>query len=280
MQRSTITTPFRGQPRIRRGYFECRFGQLHVYNAIPPGGGFDEGTALLLLHHSAMSGAAFDRVLPLLGQDRSVYAPDLPGCGASDPPAEAPAMADYVGALEDFLDAMRLRQVDVVGYQSGALVALALAVARPMSVRRLACVSVPLANDAARGSFERAPWATPPVENGDHLNAEWERTRGSQQRPLALDARARVFWEGLRNGPRASWAMRAALEFPARAELARVAQPLLLVRVADEYASATLEARQVRRDAEWADLADVGSEAFERAPALLAQTLHRFLGAG
>ena len=25
------------EPRVRRGYFECRYGQLHVHNAIPAG---------------------------------------------------------------------------------------------------------------------------------------------------------------------------------------------------------------------------------------------------
>ena len=33
--------------RVRRGYFECRFGQLHVHHSMPPGGGFEEGAPLL-----------------------------------------------------------------------------------------------------------------------------------------------------------------------------------------------------------------------------------------
>ena len=28
------------QPRVRRAYFECRYGQLHVHNVMPSGGGF------------------------------------------------------------------------------------------------------------------------------------------------------------------------------------------------------------------------------------------------
>ena len=28
--------------RLRRAYFDSRYGQLHVHQAIPPGGGFDE----------------------------------------------------------------------------------------------------------------------------------------------------------------------------------------------------------------------------------------------
>src|ERR1700748_2139028 len=61
------------EPRVRRGYFECRFGQLHLHNAIPPGGGFEEGTPLLCLHHTGGSGYLFERFLAHAGRDRSVY---------------------------------------------------------------------------------------------------------------------------------------------------------------------------------------------------------------
>src|SRR5579862_6834061 len=89
-------------PRVRRGYFESRFGQLHVHNAIPPGGGFDEGISLLCLHATPRSGASVLPLLELMGMDRSVYAPDLPGFGLSDPPPGRPGIADYAGAVADF----------------------------------------------------------------------------------------------------------------------------------------------------------------------------------
>src|SRR3954470_19479354 len=90
MAKGTVTNRTAAEPRVRRGYFECRFGQLHVHNAIPPGGGFEEGTALLCLHPAGLSGRVFKGLLPQLGRDRSVYAPDLPGSGESDgPPTRA-----------------------------------------------------------------------------------------------------------------------------------------------------------------------------------------------
>ncbi len=71
-------------PRLRRAYFECRHGQLHVHNAIPVGGGFDELTTLICLHGAAGTGRMFLELSKRLGSSRSIYSPDLPGCGESD----------------------------------------------------------------------------------------------------------------------------------------------------------------------------------------------------
>ena len=60
--------PASAPARVRRGYFECRYGQLHVHHAMPPGGGFEEGTPLLCVHDCPGSGRAF---APLPGTRRA-----------------------------------------------------------------------------------------------------------------------------------------------------------------------------------------------------------------
>ena len=85
----------------------------------------------------AGNGADFNECAALLGCHRSVYAPDLPGSGASDAPpgrATASGLADAIG---DLIDQLRLREVDVFGCGRGAQVAFELAAARPQDVRRL-----------------------------------------------------------------------------------------------------------------------------------------------
>jgi pimeloyl-ACP methyl ester carboxylesterase len=125
-------------PRLRRAYFECRHGQLHVHNAIPVGGGFDELTTLICLHGSGVTGRSFLELSQRLGRARSVYSPDLPGCGESDGPAGALSAGAYAEAIADFLDSMRFRQVDLLGSGTGAAVAVELAILRPKVARKLA----------------------------------------------------------------------------------------------------------------------------------------------
>jgi pimeloyl-ACP methyl ester carboxylesterase len=150
MPKGSVTSrPNTSEPRVRRGYFECRHGQLHVHNAIPPGGGFEEATALLCLHPAGQSGRAFQRFLAIMGRDRSVYAPDIPGSGESDGPTRI-TTGDAAAALGDFLDSMRFRQIDVLGYQGGSLIAAELAIVRPQQVRRVVLVGVPATPEGER----------------------------------------------------------------------------------------------------------------------------------
>ncbi|HEU4780830.1 MAG TPA: alpha/beta fold hydrolase [Steroidobacteraceae bacterium] len=142
------TTP----PRLRRAYFECRHGQLHVHNAIPVGGGFDELTTLICLHGAAGTGRMFLEVSKRLGSSRSIYSPDLPGCGESDASAAALPIAGFADAIADFLDSMRFRQIDLLGVGAGSAVAVEIAIARPKIVRKLCLLGVPGKEAASAGS--------------------------------------------------------------------------------------------------------------------------------
>ena len=127
--------------RTRRAYFDCRFGQLHVRTAFPATGGFDELVTLFCLHADQSSSRAFIRLLPEIADVRSVYAPDLPGLGESDP-SPTSSFAEAAGAISDLADDLRLHQIDLLGIHSGARAALDLAAARPALVRRLVLAGV------------------------------------------------------------------------------------------------------------------------------------------
>lgn len=128
------------QPRLRRAYYDCRYGQLHLHNAIPPGGGFDELTSVLCLHDQGEAGQVFLPAMQALGAQRSVYAFDLPGVGGTDAaPGVAPVDATVHVAC-DFLESMRIRQVDVIARGHAAAAALRLLEQRGGVVRRVVLI--------------------------------------------------------------------------------------------------------------------------------------------
>jgi pimeloyl-ACP methyl ester carboxylesterase len=237
--------PADAQPRVRRGYFECRFGQLHVHNAMPPGGGFEEGTPLLCLHDFSGSGRVFTRFIALLAQDRSVYAPDLPGFGESDAPAPRPQIADYAAAIGDFLDSMRLRQVAVLALRMGTLPAIELALSRPTHVQRLILLSVPLLTEPERNALTRS---TPPAAADALRPPEWQR-----------------------------WASEAAGVYPVRERLVRLSPRLLVLRTRDDLWEATGRARDVLPTARMVELEQPAVELLVSAPQRAAEPVREFL---
>jgi pimeloyl-ACP methyl ester carboxylesterase len=223
--------------RVRRGYFECRYGQLHLHNAMPPGGGFEEGTPLLCLHDCPGSGRSLTPFLALAGRDCSVYAPDLPGFGASDGPAARPSLADYVGALGDFLDTMRLRKLDVLGVRTGSLLAAELAIARAGQIGRVVMVSVPLPVPGEHQMGGAAP-DVPKVER---------------------------------------WVLEALAEGAVRERLARLTQKLLVLRPKDDLWEPTARVRDVLPAARVMDLELSGQELLAHSPARLFDAVRDFL---
>jgi pimeloyl-ACP methyl ester carboxylesterase len=237
-----VTGP--GEVRVRRAYFECRFGQLNVRTAFPGSGGFDERTTLLCLHAETGSSRMFGRLLPEIAHDRSVYAPDLPGCGESDAPPRPGSIADYAGAMGDFIDTMHFRQLDVLGCGAGALIAAELALGRPQIVRLLILVSP--------SSFS----------GGDHSSPVSPRDSGRL----------------LHNGPEAHWIGIAAQDYKSVERLPLIKQPTLLVRSKEDVSEPGSRAWQSLRGARNLDLPDHGAESFAAAPQVV-QQLREFLDA-
>lgn len=140
--------------RTRRAYFDCKFGQLHVRTAFPTSGGFDEQVTLFCLHAIDASSRTFSRFLPEVANVRSVYAPDLPGYGESDS-SPTRSVADAAVAISDLANDLRLHQIDLLGVQYGAEVALTLAAARPELVRRLVLLGLPAADRSSPAKQQR-----------------------------------------------------------------------------------------------------------------------------
>lgn len=277
MAKATVPNrQFQTEPRVRRAYFECRYGQLHVHNAIPPGGGFEEGTSLLCVHPIPGSARTFERFLAFAGRDRSVYAPDVPGCGESDTPPSRPSVAEYAAALGDFLDSMRFRQIDVLGYQSGTFLAAELAISRPQQIRRLVLASVPVLSDLERETLRRPSWPEQD-QDGSHLASEWRRLLGACGPGASVQIAARLFTDKLRSAVNANAALEAAQRYSVRERFPLVTQPTLVLRLKDDFWEITPRIRESMPKARMMELPEHGIAAFDAAAATVMAVLREFL---
>ena len=125
------------QAAIRRGYAEGRFGQIHYRVA----GSHGVRSPLLMLHPSPLSGYVFENLMSEMGRDRYVIAPDTPGFGMSDPPAQPPEIADYAATMLEFVAGLGLGIVDVLGYHTGSLTSVEMAQQAPNVVRKIVMIS-------------------------------------------------------------------------------------------------------------------------------------------
>lgn len=85
----------------------------------------------VLIHSLAMSGAFWDRVVPLLQQDADVLVYDCRGHGASDKPAGPYSAAQFADDLADLLDHVGWRSAVVAGASMGGCISLTFAARHP-----------------------------------------------------------------------------------------------------------------------------------------------------
>ena len=107
---------------------------------------------VLALHGWARTHRDFDAVLAPQGRaPLPAIALDLPGFGASPPPAEVWGAADYAQAVGPIVDEMHVPVV-LLGHSFGGRVALHLANQRPESIAALVLTGVPFLHAAGRGA--------------------------------------------------------------------------------------------------------------------------------
>lgn len=127
-----------------------------------------DGAPVVLLHGGGLDSAALSwrDALPALAADRTVYAPDWPGYGESDPPDGSPSVAYYADVLGRFLDALDLDRVSLVGISMGGGVALGFALDHPSRVERLVAVDSLGLGSRSPGGPLGAMFVRLPVVNG------------------------------------------------------------------------------------------------------------------
>ncbi|AMN45660.1 alpha/beta fold family hydrolase [Steroidobacter denitrificans] len=261
---------------LRRSYAESRYGQIHLWTAYPSGGGFDEGTPVVCLHHSGGSGRLFAPMMRELGSDRSVYAPDLPGHGSSEAAGSKATVADLAGAVGDFIDELRLRTIDLFGHQLGALVATELAILRPQQVRRIMLWGVPCHSAQDRIALLQQVNIPGTREDGGDVIEAWQRRLDRRGANAPISSSVEEFADCLHAGRHGSSALAAVMEYPTAERLPLVKQQTLVLRLHDEYEDHAARARAALSNGSILDLPDYGQGFLTAAPQRFSSVAREF----
>jgi 2-succinyl-6-hydroxy-2,4-cyclohexadiene-1-carboxylate synthase len=112
------------------------------------------GTPLLLLHGFTGSAANWAALFPQFSSQHTVYAPDLPGHGATRVPSDRFSMQAAAADLAALIDQVIGKPAHLLGYSMGGRLALFLGLHYPAHVRSLTLESASpgLADDADRAA--------------------------------------------------------------------------------------------------------------------------------
>jgi pimeloyl-ACP methyl ester carboxylesterase len=230
----------------------------------------------VLLHMSPLSGRMFDAVQPRLATDRVVYAPDTPGYGDSDAPSTQPSLEEYADVLGAWLAGLG-EPVDLLGYHTGAAIAVEIARRFPDRVRRLVLVSVPVFPEETKARLRSASSAAL-REDGGHLLEMWKSTMSVRPAGQSLEQVARTVADKQATA-HSEWAIRALVDYPLTERLADVTQPTLIVRPKDSLWDGTAQAAKLVNGATLVERPEWGYGLFDAAPAEVAALVREYLDA-
>ncbi|HEX8411154.1 MAG TPA: alpha/beta fold hydrolase [Thermoanaerobaculia bacterium] len=185
-----------------------------------------KGPPLVMVHGVASRAADAALLYPELMRHRRVYALDLLGYGDSEKPRDATyTVAMQAEVVRGFMDAMQLRDADMLGVSLGGWVALKVAAEHPQRVKKLVLVSS--AGLAFPTTLRETAFSPADL---DQLRASLALQTDQAQRIPTF-----VLRDFLRRSKQKAWIVRRSMRAALRADdlldrkLQRVTMPVLLV---------------------------------------------------
>jgi pimeloyl-ACP methyl ester carboxylesterase len=271
--------PIRG--RIGGRYVEGRFGQIHIRSIHPDRR--SGRTPVMCFHPNPLSSDFYGDFMLELGRDREMFAMDTPGYGNSARPPAPPSMADLAGSAADALDRLGFGRrgrgpVDLVGYHTGCLIAVELAVTRPDLVRRLVLPGIPFYTAVERpAQLSKYSHDLDVREDGSHLAGVWKFWVTDRERGVALDRAAAHVADQLRAEPYSWWAYNAVFSYAAETRFPLVRQPVIVPNSRAGLFERSKAAAALMPNARVIDLPDLRNGIFDLAAPQLAGIARDFL---
>lgn len=237
------------------------------------------GTPLVCLHPAPHSGAWFETLAAELAGRRPIIAPDYPGYGGSDEPADGASIKAYARATGGLLDDLGLGfgDVDLLGFHTGCLVAVEMARLVPDHTRRLVLIDVPFFTEDQRSGMLADFAHNPHPPEFEALAGAWKKL--VETRPSVSDKARGVglFAEQMRGYPDPGAAFRAAFSYDCETRFPDCTAPALVLATKSMLSEPTRKAATVLPDATLLDRQDITSPALESGAAEIAAAVTAFL---
>lgn len=267
--------------RLKRGYSDCRFGQLHWY-----AGGPHTGRApLLFLHQNPTSLVEYLPLIQRMANRGPVLAFDTPGSGGSDSPPEIPAPGAYAEAFLEGLDALATTiagPFDVFGYHTSCVYAVELAALRPGLIRRLVLCAIPYYDAEQRAEALHRFRATPPLADDgkrffERLNWLWQDTVHDRVVGMPLRRASAIFASKVAPLDRFWWPYEGVWSQPLDESLKSIRHPTLVLQPNEKFRDNMLFAASLIPGVKIVELPELDRDIFDVGTAQLERELQSFL---
>jgi pimeloyl-ACP methyl ester carboxylesterase len=253
------------------------------------------GTSLILLHGYAETSRMWKRIMPSLAARFTVIAPDLPGIGDSDIPADGLDMKTAAIRIHALARRLGIQKARVVGHDIGLMVAYAYAAQFPAEVEQLVVMDAFLPGVAGWEDVFNSPgiWhfrfhgPTPEalVHGRERVYFEYFWNDQAADKTRSIPPADRVAYAAAYARPgrmRAAWAYFAAWQQTAKdfAQLSQTKLTMPVLAIGGEKANAAVLGRQVNlvaADVRMVVLKDTGHWVLEERPQETTEALTAFL---
>ena len=230
-----------------RGFHDGPYGALHYRLANPPTASNlqQPRRPIVLLHMSPNSSRVFDALVISLSATRTVLALDTPGFGESEPPMQPIGIEQFAATTLDLIQALDFDEVDVLGYHTGSMTAIELALIAPDRIKHVVQISSPIYTPEEQLAASLKYRAKELQNDGSHLVAAWQNLQKFYNPDIPRALLGRNFTASLKGGPMSHWGHQAAFIYPLAAKLPLVEQPVLVINPEDDLVDKNRRAPQL-----------------------------------
>jgi len=217
---------------------------------------------LVCLSPSPYSSLNYTSVMPLLNAERDVISVDYPGFGGSDPLQGEASIEAFANALWEFLKS--IGPVDVMGFHTGTLIALELALDHSDLIGEAILIDIPYFDVQTRQKYHDMmikPIPTP--QTCDDLSASFEKEVTKRKDDIGLDRAYNMWVETLRSGDRHLSAFHAAFTYDCEGKFAALKEHVYVIATTSGLRDATLKAAQNLPQVTLVDCPEITKAVFE-----------------